>query len=344
MSNAILGALVSGHIEDSIFDLENMQVNRDDGSYPFFLLRNQLREKGFNLHTLDYFTKNEISPSFYLYFDNNMSRIVTPRGIKKYVIAFENPLICLENNSEALIEANIVFSWQYNLKHEQLVPVFMPNKKNASIIDGFKNRNIFSCVIAGNKTVINPDERELYSERIKTIRWFEKNARHDFALYGSQWEQPAQLYGKLGRLFTKIIGILGRAVKYKFFPSYKGRVDFKKDIYTKTRFSICYENTTGLDGYITEKIFDSFFAGCIPVYWGAPDVDKFIPKNCFIDRRQFKTNKELYDFLKEMTEDEYILYQEAIHYFLKSNDFLPFTADFFAERLSTSIYNDLMEK
>lgn len=33
-------------------------------------------------------------------------------------------------------------------------------------------------------------------------------------------------------------------------------------------FNICPENTDA-PGYVTEKLFDSFEAGCIPVYWGA---------------------------------------------------------------------------
>ena len=41
-------------------------------------------------------------------------------------------------------------------------------------------------------------------------------------------------------------------------------------------------------GYITEKIFDSFAAWCVPVYWGASNVTDYIPEGCFIDRRKFR--------------------------------------------------------
>ena len=33
------------------------------------------------------------------------------------------------------------------------------------------------------------------------------------------------------------------------------------------KFNICFENAS-YPGYLTEKLFDSFLAGCIPVYWG----------------------------------------------------------------------------
>lgn len=40
------------------------------------------------------------------------------------------------------------------------------------------------------------------------------------------------------------------------------------------RFNICPENSLG-EGYITEKVFESIAAGCIPIYYGAylePDI------------------------------------------------------------------------
>ena len=45
------------------------------------------------------------------------------------------------------------------------------------------------------------------------------------------------------------------------------------------RFYICYENTEGVEDYITEKIFDCFAAGFVPIYWGASNIEKYIPKN-----------------------------------------------------------------
>jgi hypothetical protein len=42
-------------------------------------------------------------------------------------------------------------------------------------------------------------------------------------------------------------------------------VDSKKNTLEKYKFSICYENARDIPGYITEKIFDCFFAGCVPI-------------------------------------------------------------------------------
>lgn len=35
-------------------------------------------------------------------------------------------------------------------------------------------------------------------------------------------------------------------------------------------------------GYITEKLIHAILAGCVPVYRGAPDIDLYIPSNCFV--------------------------------------------------------------
>jgi hypothetical protein len=61
----------------------------------------------------------------------------------------------------------------------------------------------------------------------------------------------------------------------------------------KYKFSICYENARDTPGYITEKIFDCFFAGCVPIYWGANNITDHIPKECFIDKRDFEDYKVL---------------------------------------------------
>ena len=59
-------------------------------------------------------------------------------------------------------------------------------------------------------------------------------------------------------------------------------------------------------GYITEKIFGAFAAGCVPsIYYGAPNIETYIPKDCFINYLDFQTPEELYNFMVNMPEDVY---------------------------------------
>ncbi len=103
------------------------------------------------------------------------------------------------------------------------------------------------------------------------------------------------------------------------------------------RFAICFEHTVGLDGYITEKIFACFSAGCIPIYWGAPNIGKYIPLSCYIDYRDYKTDEELYTFLSSMTKEQYNKYIDAIQSYLKSDQAQVFAPKHFEEILCKAI-------
>ena len=54
------------------------------------------------------------------------------------------------------------------------------------------------------------------------------------------------------------------------------------EIYNKYKFIICFENSK-TDGYITEKIFNVFLSKSIPIYDGAPNINKFISQPSFIE-------------------------------------------------------------
>ena len=86
------------------------------------------------------------------------------------------------------------------------------------------------------------------------------------------------------------------------------------------KFSICFENMSHQQGYITEKIRDSFKAKCVPIYRGAENITDYIPENCFIDYRKFKNNDNLLEYLNTMEESIYNNYITNIEYFLSTDD------------------------
>ena len=47
------------------------------------------------------------------------------------------------------------------------------------------------------------------------------------------------------------------------------------------RFNLAFENER-FPGYLTEKIADAFIAGCVPIYWGDPLVEKAFSPDAFI--------------------------------------------------------------
>jgi hypothetical protein len=52
-------------------------------------------------------------------------------------------------------------------------------------------------------------------------------------------------------------------------------------LFSQYKFVICFENSN-THGYITEKIFNVFLSGAIPIYNGAPDIENYVNKKAFI--------------------------------------------------------------
>ncbi len=168
------------------------------------------------------------------------------------------------------------------------------------------------CTVIGNKR--SDYKGELYSERLKVVHFFEKYHPEDFDLYGTGWNK-------------------------KQFPLYKGAPDDKCSVMKQYKFAFAYENTGDVPGYITEKIFDCFQAGVVPIYLGSPTVQEEIPADCFIDRRKFSSHEELYAYLVSMTEGEFETYLENIRQFLVSDKAKLFDVDHFV----LSIVNGILE-
>ena len=70
------------------------------------------------------------------------------------------------------------------------------------------------------------------------------------------------------------------------------------NVFNKYKFIICFENSYA-DGYITEKIFNCFFARTIPIYKGSEKINDYINKDCYIDARS-----NYIDEIKRIINDE----------------------------------------
>lgn len=108
-----------------------------------------------------------------------------------------------------------------------------------------------------------------------------------------------------------------------------GFFEAKMEFLKHYKFNLCFENGTS-PGYVTEKLFDSFKAGCIPIYWGdtslrcglglesknGSEIDMRIPQirdemlefiinpKAFINAHNFSCWDELIDEIKRIDNDE----------------------------------------
>lgn len=233
--------------------------------------------------------------------------------IKKLLILYETEVIKPENwEREYHSQFDYVLTWndawvdgQRYLKNNFAFEPLMAYPLQ-SIKSLYFQRKL--CVmVAGAK--LNAHPNQLYSARIAAIQWFEGNAPEDFDLYGVGWPSES-------------------------FRSWRGTTQDKLGTLSQYRFAICYENAQGYPGYLTEKIFDCFRAGVVPVYWGAPNVTDWVPAECFVDRRDFESDHALYVHLKNMEMASYDAHLDAISAFLQSPKVKPFSIQNFVSQLT----------
>lgn len=80
----------------------------------------------------------------------------------------------------------------------------------------------------------------------------------------------------------------------------------------------------GNDWLCDRKIFDCLYAGTIPLYWGAPDIDLLVPPDAYVDVRHYSSWEDMWTALSCMSEFEINAMREAGRQFLTSNVFLKY--------------------
>jgi alpha(1,3/1,4) fucosyltransferase len=161
-----------------------------------------------------------------------------------------------------------------------------------------------------------PVARERYQARLRAIEAFA--GLDDFDLYGEGWDHRHPAVEQRTHAMAQRV--------------YRGPADDKLSLLASYKFALVYENAR-FPGYISEKLFDCFFARCIPIYSGAPDVAQYVPPSTFIDVRQFPSFPELERFLRRITEEDAKRYVDAAHAFLISPAYESWCIDQFARNL-----------
>ena len=72
---------------------------------------------------------------------------------------------------------------------------------------------------------------------------------------------------------------------------------------SKCKFTIAYENQT-YPGYMTEKLFQAYFAGSVPLYYSDKKAQEDINKKAIISAQEFKTEEEMVDYIIKVDQDE----------------------------------------
>ena len=335
--------------DDDIFD-ENV---RDDSNRQFIILKEQLYILGYNLTTLD--NKNLDDAHFIFFFDypsvfsykgikgtikyfydflikgdlkRNVYKECLTKGYKNKMILFlwEARAVCPQNwNNKFHNLFNIIFTW--NDKYIDNIKFFKfnwpqnPYKNKKFDIPFVEKKSLVNISMNKKSSYIN----ELYSERIRAIKYFENKIPDSFDLFGYGWNKPTTLMQKLFPFLVQ---------NYK---SYKGPVKSKWEVLPYYKFSICYENISDEFGWITEKIFDCMKSGCVPIYLGAININDYINANLFIDKRNYSNYDELYNFIINYSEKDYNSFLTNVNKYLNSSDYNKFSCDAFAMKIISTL-------
>lgn len=175
----------------------------------------------------------------------------------------------------------------------------------------------FLVAVSRNRWSYMP--QSTYPLRKRAYRYFERTCPDRFDLFGQGWNCPRVFYERW----------FGRPV----FASWRGEIndtwDAKVHKIAAYKFALCFENNASEPGYISEKITDCFCARCVPVYYGSKGIEQLIPREAWIDLRDFRNLAELAHFLENMDEAHYNRYIAAIDQFMLSERLDFFSTDHF---------------
>ena len=270
------------------------------------VLHYAILSKFFNLYNF-YEYKDRI-----LEFDNAMiyhlpyGKDDNPEDVESLLLEFKGKVPIVMRNYDA--HSSIKLSKEYMLKYHDLCLSYLSSHINNKDIlfsqisyDNFlvtKYKNIpkdrkFGCII------LRKEYRKGYFEDSKK-----------FTKIGLNLEKT---YDKREE-FAKYTQIDVHGGNWPFaMKNFKGALQhkFKYEVQNQYKFNFIIENVI-VNNYISEKILDTFVSLSVPVYLGSPVIEKYIPKECFIDVRDFKNNDELMKYLENMGEMEYNKYIENI--------------------------------
>lgn len=298
----------TAYLGNRLFDLSDPILNRDDSLLPYWEIREEFRKLGIEVNTADFLPSKPNGEVCEYYSFGGLKGISELVGradvILKTFLIFEPPVVD-PRLYEALpmLTANFEGVYIHNVDGDgysldgvdktRLRKFYWPQpRKDVIPVYWERDQRHRRIVVINGSHVPTQLSGELYSKRIESM--VELAATGKIDLYGrgwNKWWSRANFWMPYWKNRKNILSI------------YKGASQSKYETLSNYHFSLCFENME-MQGYVTEKIFDCFYAGTIPIYLGAKDIFDLLPKNSFIDFRAYSSWGEILKYLESMTSDQ----------------------------------------
>lgn len=238
------------------------------------------------------------NPYAYLFYSPNEPPLISPANSSSFLSFLRVHKILTWNDDvvESLPNATKINIGQPVIRKNQIPQIKFSNKRFIAAVFGAKSSSI---------------KGELYTERLKSFEYFSQKPE-GFDLFGTGWAKRTETF---------------------LVNAYKGTVESKINTLRNYKFSICYENSSLYRGYITEKIFDCFAAGTVPIYYGAPNISDYISSECYIDFREYESYDHLYEYLISMPEQTYQDYLDSIKKYICTEEYKIFSSFGYANKM-----------
>jgi hypothetical protein len=348
-------------LADRLFEDGPQRLNGDQQHAPYLHMRNLLRAAGVPVRTADYLP-DAIDDTLKLYVSLGMlGRFERLAGRSDVVLsaffAMECPIVeprIYRALPRAAGAFRRVFSWSDSdsLRRFTGADLVLHHFRWPQSFDDVheeiwkRDERKFLVMINANK-LPRVHWQELYTERLRAVEFFSQTGEID--LFGKGWNEPSMRVGQTWvpwSLKWPWLGVRRSWDRLRPAPLlaaarrvYKGPAVSKAAVLGQYDFALCFENCI-LRGWITEKLFDCFFAGTVPVYWGPPEIADVVPPECFIDMRRFSDYVDLRTFLRSLGPVAIARYRQSAREFLRSRQFHPFSREAFTMHFARIVAED----
>lgn len=313
----------SAYYGNRLFDTTNPVLNRDGTLEPFQRLRRALEAQHVRINTADYLLEGRmcepVSEYYSLGLPDNFRKLVGRKDLRLRGFVIMEPPVVAPKLYRALPELTRHFEQVYlhntvgegyslkNVDRSKLRRFYWPQPLKDAIEPYWSKLDRLNRIVVINGNHIPRSLRnELYSKRIEAMAALAKSGVVD--LYGRGWDKwwsHRSMWPPYWLNYRTLMSI------------YRGACASKYEVLSQYRFSLCFENMA-MEGYVTEKIFDCLYAGTIPIYLGAKDIEQLIPADAYIDSRRYGSWDEMCDQVLSLTSEEVAAMKEAGRAFLRS--------------------------